>query len=173
LFRPSTEDRDVDYRKFDRLTRSLAPSRSQRSLLSSLTAGIAAVAGRNQIDIALPRDAGVLSSGHSDFKDIQDSREGSCPPGTALCEGVCVLPNSFHYDANNCGSCGHSCGPHGYCATGLCFCETGYLACGGSCYPVGNLLSDAENCGSCGTACASGQTCLDGICGGSSGSVLV
>jgi hypothetical protein len=159
------EDRDVDYRKFDRLTRSLAPSRPRRSFLSSLTVGIAAVTGRNQIDAALSGDVGVFFPGHRDSNEGQDGYEGGCPPGTALCEGACVLFNSFHYDANNCGSCGHTCGPNSYCATGLCFCETGYFVCDGRCYPVEDLLGDPANCGICGNACPSGQTCLDGICG--------
>lgn len=39
-----------------------------------------------------------------------------CPTGQGMCGGAC---QSFQTDANNCGSCGHSCAP-GTCSAGVC-----------------------------------------------------
>lgn len=42
---------------------------------------------------------------------------GDCPPGGAICNGVCI---DILWDGNNCGACGYTCQPLEFCSWGFC-----------------------------------------------------
>lgn len=68
---------------------------------------------------------------------------GACNPGFANCDGNpangCEVDTTR--DANNCGGCGHSCGPGSSCSAGICAaacgtagnCSVNHGGCGGNC----------------------------------------
>lgn len=81
-----------------------------------------------------------------------------CPAGFTRCFGVCV---DLSQDANNCGTCGASCGG-GHCLSGLC-CPKTHDKCGGAC---ADLQNNPKNCGTCGKTCKASETCKAGACKG-------
>lgn len=92
------------------------------------------------------------------------SGEGSpdncvCGIGQIKCGTTC---RNVGYDPNHCGSCGLSCGPGGFCVSGVCApgCDAPLRQCGNQCV---DLETDPRNCGSCGHVCESGL-CGEGEC---------
>jgi hypothetical protein len=88
------------------------------------------------------------------------------------CDGV--VDNGFdkQHDPNNCGTCGHVCGPYAnataICSAGNCalVCNFGFADCNGF---VGDgcevsVLFNNDNCGACGNVCSGGTTCQNGAC---------
>jgi len=106
---------------------------------------------------------------------------GGCNPPWADCNGIYAdgCETNLSRDSNNCGSCGHACGPNQVCCNSVCVdkqsfqtdanncgtcghpCNPGEVCCSGSC---ANLLSDPKNCGSCQNPCHPGETCCSGSC---------
>jgi hypothetical protein len=64
-----------------------------------------------------------------------------CPTGKTLCRGECLDPATFATDANNCGSCGHSCNG-GTCSGGFCVCNGETCQTGETCF-----LGECDCCG--------------------------
>src|SRR5690349_18356494 len=85
--------------------------------------------------------------------------DGSCPMGTASCNGVCT---DVFNDPNNCGACGNVCMAPATCQFGSCqiACPPGTANCNGVCTDV---FSDPNNCGGCGVQCAPGNACTMGF----------
>lgn len=86
-----------------------------------------------------------------------------CPLDTTRCAsspGVIACTNT-RIDVNNCGSCGHRCGPGGSCVASTCACDVMHSLCGAVCV---DLTTNASNCGACGHACGPGFTCDAGVC---------
>jgi hypothetical protein len=96
---------------------------------------------------------------------------GGCNSGFANCSGVYAngCNDNILADSNNCGFCGHSCGPgiaNGFpvCAGGACgySCNAGATLCGGN--QCVFLQSDNNNCGACGNVCGLFHSCVAGAC---------
>ncbi|KAL1850140.1 hypothetical protein VTK73DRAFT_9749 [Phialemonium thermophilum] len=109
--------------------------------------------------------SGSTAQGHF----VDDSKqECSCvcsDPSTATCGGDhCFRVRGAGANNNdNCGACGWSCGPHGHCQDGQCFCNPEPPTpnqCGKLCL---DFLTHPRNCGGCGNVCASGY-CYQGAC---------
>lgn len=85
---------------------------------------------------------------------------GDCGPDQMSCDGVCVDTLGDH---DNCGTCGHACGPSELCGNGACgaTCPVDQLDCSGTCR---DIQSDPKNCNGCGMACATGDVCVFGEC---------
>ncbi len=84
----------------------------------------------------------------------------TCGQGQTLCGQICA---DLSFDINNCGMCGHACGPKaGACANGMCFCANGGTLCNGTCV---DLTSDSNNCSGCGMVCGQNQICVNSVCG--------
>jgi hypothetical protein len=87
-----------------------------------------------------------------------------CPKGEGMCAGACTNLQSH---PNNCGTCGHVCGPGQQCQNGKCTqCPSGSILCSGRCV---SIYTDPSHCGACGHDCPqppySVATCTDGVCG--------
>jgi peroxiredoxin len=99
----------------------------------------------------------------------------TCRTGLTSCGSACV---DLLHDPDNCGACGHSCGPLHVCLDGACVsgthCPSGLTLCSGSstgsggCYTLAQLMSSPLHCsskaGSCGVACGANQVCVNGYC---------
>jgi hypothetical protein len=89
-----------------------------------------------------------------------------CPTGETECSGGCV---NLMTDANNCATCGHSCGTNGTCVNGTCACAPGMAMCNGTCV---DQMTDASacgpNCDNCsalvGSNFVASATCSSGTC---------
>jgi hypothetical protein len=89
----------------------------------------------------------------------------SCSADSANCDlnpsNGCEI--NLKTNANNCGSCGNSCGQNTFCNQGSCGCTADYGNCdsqwNNGCET--NLKNNGSNCGSC------GNTCPTGICSNS------
>jgi hypothetical protein len=106
---------------------------------------------------------------------------GGCNSPWADCNGIYAdgCETDLSSNNNNCGACGHACGPTQLCCHSACMnlqnlqtdpancgscghaCNPGEVCCAGSC---ANLLSDSKNCGACGKLCTGGQVCINGGC---------
>ncbi len=86
-----------------------------------------------------------------------------CPPGSVLCNGVCV---DTSIDPKHCGGCGSACGPGMTCVSGVCACPAGSrrntLPGGGCCVSQGAPCSTGLGALPC---CASGAG-RSGVCAG-------
>jgi len=85
-----------------------------------------------------------------------------CGAPWMMCDGTCI---DTRLNANNCGTCGNSCGRQEACEAGQCrpsvwACQPGRVLC----TDCTDLNFDSANCGQCGHACAVGQRCVDGAC---------
>jgi len=83
---------------------------------------------------------------------------GGCSGGQTACDQACV---DLQTSAENCGSCGHSCGTSQTCSNGQCGCGGGTNLCGAACV---NLTNTHDHCGSCDKACAVGEVCQGSQC---------
>lgn len=86
-----------------------------------------------------------------------------CGEGFGCCDDGCA---DLMNDAENCGTCGHSCGGL-TCVEGECRCSNDEPCPEGEeCCPDGcrDLTTDARNCGRCGYACEEGEDCCNGEC---------
>jgi hypothetical protein len=103
-------------------------------------------------------DVVQLGNGRLDVSIAID--DGSCPMGTATCNGVCT---DIFNDPNNCGACGNACMAPASCQGGSCqvACPPGTFDCNGSCV---DIFSDPNNCGGCFIQCGPGDSCGMGIC---------
>lgn len=91
-----------------------------------------------------------------------------CPDGFDRCNDVCADLTS---DKNNCGACGHLCGPDDSCYSGTCGATIsgcgnapdghGLVNCNGVC---ADLEKDTNNCGTCGNVCSPSWSCYRGKC---------
>lgn len=83
-----------------------------------------------------------------------------CPPGSELCDGMCVNPQQNN---SHCGACGEVCGDGEVCAAGECAatCGPGISTCEGECVDTD---IDPAHCGACGNACAADGYCVGGAC---------
>lgn len=80
-------------------------------------------------------------------------------PELCACDGPCGDTSS---DEDNCGSCGHQCGPAGFCDEGECRCSGSVGICDGLCV---DLDSSPLHCGDCETQCGGAfPFCSDGAC---------
>ena len=90
------------------------------------------------------------------------------------CNGKCMeaTVDAGYGDPQNCGTCGHACGPNQECQRGQCNgCQRGELACNGyDRYTAVSFIyctdpqSNNANCGKCGHACPEGLSCVGGHC---------
>jgi len=89
------------------------------------------------------------------------SASPACTETQTRCGDDCVY---LMLNRENCGACGHACGPGEKCAIGECGpeCIGGSIDCGdGNCAP---LAVDPNNCGGCGIVCQQGFRCSGGGC---------
>jgi hypothetical protein len=96
-----------------------------------------------------------------------------CPAAEWACGAAPGACTDISVDPQNCGACGHACGPYpqatATCGGGACalICSPGFLDCDGNttngCETNGQ--TDPGNCGTCGHRC--GAPCNAGVCEGS------
>lgn len=143
----------MDGSRFDELTRSLARTRSRRSLLKlaigSLGAAVATRAGATAATVrrgpgSICRNAADCQSGICGPVDRTGRRRCLCPVGQERCNGACLDPLTvYQSDPKNCGSCGRRC-------------AAGAVCCNGDCVPVVAVCR--------GVCCASNQICAESGC---------
>jgi hypothetical protein len=97
----------------------------------------------------------------------------SCVNGYGNCNGIDSdgCEKNLTNDANNCGSCGNSCGTNATCSNSNCVCNIGYGNCDDN-WSNGcesNLSSDPNHCGSCISSCGQNSICVSAQCGCNSG----
>lgn len=90
-----------------------------------------------------------------------------CGAGQSCCdvEGLDTCVDTSR-DAENCGTCGTTCGVGERCQSGRCTCAPGLDDCDGdpSNGCESRLSVDVQNCGACGQTCGSGAVCDGGQC---------
>lgn len=114
------------------------------------------------VDFDDPTDAGTDSRADTG-RDI--GRDGDRPDAGLVCPGVLVACLGecvdLASDLDSCGTCGLSCSPGQFCASGRCTDTCPLDICGDECV---SLESSPIHCGACGVSCGATGFCRDGAC---------
>jgi hypothetical protein len=164
----------MDGRIFDDFTRTFAGRRTRRSMVKSLTAGLAGVlfgtARHEESSAAACRDTGhscaanaQCCSGVCGPKDSRGRRTCACPPGASECGRDCV---DLTTDPRHCGACGNRCPAGSACNGGTCGASNGSTCTSGNDCASGVCVDGICCDQACDGAC---QSCSTGTCTGTSG----
>jgi hypothetical protein len=153
-FASGRDERAMDARDFDALTKRLEAVLDRRGSVRAALAALGALAGA-----AATADDGEARNRRHRRKTRRTRQR--CASGLTFCDGYCVdLGSNF----TNCGRCGRRCSGAESCQNGECVtpdCEPGQKRCNDICV---DPRRDPQNCGTCGNACRATQGCANGKC---------